>query len=470
MKIFLHSTYTKVFPALLVFGVAAGSCKKIIQIPAHPPSQIPSATVFADSADIMSAVAGIYSNFGASSGSGFSSNITLYTGLTGDELNASGSGDPSSIQFLNNGILGNNSNVSGLWMQAYSDLYQVNACLDGIGSNTVISASLKQQLTGEIEVVRALYYFNLVNLFGPVPVVLSTDYTATAKLPRVSVDSVYDQIIADLTGALKLLTVNYPSDGRARPNVYTAMALLAKVYLYRGAWQSADSLATIVIGSGSFSLETDLNNVFLDGSAEAIWQLPANGLYYQTPDPQNFVPYADGVIPSYPVSDFLQHSFEAGDQRVQKWIGIAQVDESGNGNLTSYYYPDKYKNRDAASATTEDYMVLRLGELYLIRAEASAELNQLTEAVADINMVRQRAGLAGSTANTQPQVLAAVMHERQTELFCEWGNRWFDLIRSGTIDAVLGAEKPGWKPSFALFPIPLDQMSLNPFLTQNPGY
>ncbi len=470
MKFFLPVTYTKVFLVLPLACLLAGSCKKLIEIPANPPSQLASAQIFTDSANIMGALAGMYSNFGASPGSSFSSKLTLFTGLAGDELGADGYIDPSEAQFLNNSLISNNDGVSDLWSLAYSDLYKVNACLAGIGASTAISEALKQQLTGEIKVVRALYYFNLVNLFGPVPLVLSTDYAATGKLPRASADSVYAQIIADLTDAGKQLTTSYPSEGRARPNVYTAEALLAKVYLYRGEWQLAEDLATEVIGSGSFALETALNNVFLDGSSEAIWQLPSNGMYSQVPDAQYFVPYDAGTVPNYSISGFLMDAFEAGDQRKQKWIDASEVDENGDGTLTPYYYPAKYKNRDPGSATMEDYMILRLGELYLVRAEASARLNKLTDAVADINQVRQRAGLSGSAAVTQTEVMASIMQEWQTELFCEWGNRWSNLKRWGTIDAVLGAEKPNWKPAFSLLPIPLNQLRLNPFLTPNPGY
>ena len=115
-------------------------------------------------------------------------------------------------------------------------------------------------------------------------------------------------------------------------------------------------------------------------------------------------------------------------------------------------------------------MVFRLAEQYLIRAEALAQQNKLDSALADLNLVRQRAGLGNSTAVTGTDVLAAVMHERQTELFAEWGHRWFDLRRTGTIDAVLGAVKPGWQPTDSTLPVPFTQIQDNSLLTQNPGY
>jgi len=110
--------------------------------------------------------------------------------------------------------------------------------------------------------------------------------------------------------------------------------------------------------------------------------------------------------------------------------------------------------------------------MYLIRAEAAAELNNLSGALADVNIIRARAGLAASTANvtSQTAVLAAVMHERQTELCFEWGNRWFDLKRTGTAGTVLTAEKTGWQSYDTLYPLPQAQIQLNNQLTQNPGY
>ena len=469
MKNFQYLTYPKAFAALLLFCTMASSCKKLIEIPASPPSQLSSGQVFADSTNIIGAIAGVYTSFGVTTGGGLITNSMLYTGLSGDEL-TTGAYDVGDVQFMNNSLISSNSYVSKMWSDAYSNIYQVNACIAGITSTTAISAALKKQLIGEIKVVRALYYFRLVNLYGGVPLVLSTDYTTTAKIPRATVDNVYLQITTDLTDAVKSLSVNYPSAGRARPNIYVAKALLANVYLYRGDWQNAETLTTEVINSGVYSLEADLNNVFLDGSNEAIWQLPANGQYSQTTDGQFFVSYADGVASSYPVSAFLKNAFEADDQRLEKWIGTSQVDENGDGNLTASYYPYKYKNRDAAVTPAEDYMMIRLGEVYLIRAEARARLSKLAEATADENMVRTRAGLTASTAANSTEVVASIMHERQTELFCEGASRWFDLKRWATIDAVLAAEKPNWKSSFALFPIPIDQMRLNPFLTQNPGY
>ena len=191
--------------------------------------------------------------------------------------------------------------------------------------------------------------------------------------------------------------------------------------------------------------------------------------YEQTAEAQNFIP-SDGTTPRYLVTPFLLNKFEAGDQRRQRWVGTTVV----NGNPLSY--PFKYRNRQATDLPLEGYMILRLAEVLLIRAEAAARLNNLAGALSDIDIIRERAGLEGSTADvtSQEAVLNAVMHERQVELCFEWGNRWFDLKRNVTPSTsaatVLNAEKAGYTPQAALYPIPQDQRDLNTALNQNEGY
>lgn len=461
MKQLLHIN-KRTLAVLLFTALVVSSCKKLIEIPPNPPNEIPSAHVFADSADIMSAIAGIYTNFKASAYSvSFASGwISEYGGLSSDELHNATTYAGAGLVEQNN-IAVDDGTMQGMWQAAYQSMYQINACLQGISTTTAFSDSLKQQLLAEIKVVRALYYFNLVNLWGSVPLVTDINYTTNATLPRTPVDSIYMFIRNDLATARSTLKASYPSDGHMRPNLFTADALSAKVFLYLQQWDSAATMAGQVIGSGLYSLEPDPNNVFLDGSQEAIWQLPANGSYYQTAEANTFNP-GYSPTPSYAIKDVLQKAFEPGDLRATDWIGTS----SANVN-----YPNKYKLLTIYDPGTEDYMILRLADQYLILSEAQAHLGQLTDALTNLDMVRSRAGLAGSTASTQNDILAAVQHERQTELFCEWGNRWFDLKRTGAIDSVMNAEKPGlWKPSAALYPIPKNELLSNPFLTQNPGY
>ena len=447
------------------------SCKKLIQIPPNPPTEITTSEQFADSATAITAMADVY-DYPTSPGTGFTFNdglLSVCSGLSSDELVIGSNSQAPFLQFLQYGVTPLNPTVNSLWVDPYVGIYAVNAILSGVATSSGLSASLKTQLTGELQFVRALYYFDLVNLFAAVPLVMTTDYNVSAKIGRTSLDSVNAQIMTDLRAAGQALPVTYPSAGHLRPNLYTVKALLAKVELYQKNWQAAYNAADTIINSGVYSLEPNLDNVFLDGSQEAIWQLPATGQNDITTDANNFVPQTNGTAPNYPMTSYLVNAFEPGDQRLQNWTGMAIVN-TGSANDT-LYYPYKYKNVSPYSPpTNEDFMVFRLAEQYLIHAEAAAELGNLGTAISDLNTVRARAGLAATTAATQADLLTAIMHERQVELFTEWGNRWFDLNRTGTANTVLNAEKGGFQPYMALYPVPFPQIQVNTLLTQNPGY
>jgi len=447
------------------------SCKKLIEIPANPPTNITRQQVFADSATAISAVAGVYSFTPSNNNNNgipyFSGYFDVTTSLSAHEVSYTANyGDYT--QFYSYTLTPQNQEINALWSSPYGEIYQINDILANITNNGNLSPSLIKQLTGEMEVVRAFVYFYQVNLFGGVPVVTTTDYTTNAQLPRATSAAVYTQILADLNDAVKKLPTTYPSAGHVRPNLYTAVALQAKVHLYQGNWQAAYNEADSVISSGGFSLLTDLNSVFLDGSAEAIWQVPVENAYQGSGDAQNFVPY--GGTPNYVVTDSLLSKFGANDLRKADWLGFNVV------NNDTLYYAYKYKDLAPTTPAT-DFMMLRLGEMYLIRAEAAAQLNKLSQAVADVNTIRARAGLAVTTvdATSQKAVLGAVRDERRLELCFEFGNRFFDLGRtstdskypsSGQAPAVL----VGWQPDFAIYPVPLTQRQLNSHLTQNPGY
>jgi tetratricopeptide (TPR) repeat protein len=463
MKAFSISKIVTV--AVMLVGLASTSCKKLIEIPSKATNKVSTEFVFTDSASIVSAVAGVYTNFGLSAFSPLfgSGAVSIYTGLTSDELTV-GASTYTGTAFYNNQITTDNSTNSSIWSDAYRNLYQINICINGIQGSNAISSKLKNQLIGELKFDRAFYYYYMVNLWGRLPIVTSTDYKETQLIPRSSVEDVFKLIVTDLSEAQQLLRVEYPSAGRARPNLHVAQALLAKVYLYLGQYQNAADAAGKVIASPLYKLPA-LNEVFLSGSEEAIWQLPANGTYYQTVEGATFIPYSPSAQPNYVLSPQLLDAFETGDPRISSWTGVSTV------GTNSYYYPYKYKNTNAGQSPAEDYMMLRLADIYLVRAEAYAQLDMLPEALADLNKVRDRAKNRDDiSTNSKAVAVSAILHERQVELFCEWGNRWIDLKRTKTIDAVLGAAKPFWKTSAALFPVPLAERQANPALDQNKDY
>ena len=123
---------------------------------------------------------------------------------------------------------------------------------------------------------------------------------------------------------------------------------------------------------------------------------------------------------------------------------------------------------------SEYIIVLRLAEQYLIRAEARAQQGNLTGAIEDLDIIRARAGLPHTAATTREDLLHAIAHERQVELFTEWGHRWFDMKRTNTIDIIMPAvceQKGGtWDSRWSLYPIPLKEVQRAPNIKQNPGY
>ncbi len=234
------------------------------------------------------------------------------------------------------------------------------------------------------------------------------------------------------------MTASYASSTNTRPNEMAAAALLARVYLYQKDWVNAETQASMVINSGSYNLESNLNNVFLATSGETIFQLarPANN----TAEGLAFIPSSSSAKPAFAIRSSLLNAFTSGDNRKTSWLNGDTI------NGTIYYYPYKYKQR-VNNPVTEYNVVLRLAEVYLIRAEARAEQNNISGGQADIT-IRNRAGLANTTASTSAALLNAIASERQLELFAEWGHRWFDLKRTGTIDTVIGTAKSiVWKPA-----------------------
>ena len=266
---------------------------------------------------------------------------------------------------------------------------------------------------------------------------------------------------------------------RVRPNTWAAMALLARVYLYSGNWAGADSAASVVINNTQqFSL-SNIDSTFLRsnlGNNEAIWQLQPvmNKPVTNTQDARMFIiPSAGlGALGNAGVylSDDLLNAFEVGDRRRSHWT--KSITLSGK----TFYFPFKYKINATALTTpvTEHLMILRLGEQYLIRAEARANEGNITGAQSDLNAIRARAGLGATSASTQSEILSAILHERQVEFFTELGHRWLDLKRTGTVDitmSVVASQKgTAWMSYQQWYPLPVSDLQFDSKLKQNAGY
>ncbi|MBC9929098.1 RagB/SusD family nutrient uptake outer membrane protein [Chitinophaga qingshengii] len=468
-KLFILTSPICVLSACIIIFSCA--CNKFADV-GDPATKITTEQLFKDDASATSSILGIYSALSAYGLNIIGGGATVCGSLTADELTCT---NPTSdyAEFQNNAISTTNFvNQYKLWSVAYTIIYQTNICVEGLSNSTNLTPALKKQLLGEAKLVRSLTYFYLVQLFGGVPLITQSDYHQAAIKGRSQPSEVYDFIISDLTDAKGLLSAAYPSAGRLRPNSYTASALLAKVYLYTNNWQLAEKEANNVISANIYKLEPDLNQVFLAGSKEAIWQLQSVAAGSNTGEGSAFVnPDAD-VMPGYLVTDKLLNSFEVGDPRKIAWIGSKAV------NGQSYYFPYKYKVASSASTTiTENYVMFRLAEQYLIRAEAAIRQGKIPAGISDLNILRSRARgndtsiLRDITTNqNMDDALKAILQERQVELMAEWGNRWCDLKRFNKARLVLQSIKPGWKDTDTLYPIPDQEMRLNKNLTQNNGY
>jgi len=450
---------------ILIIGVSLISCKKFIEV-GVPKTQLVTASVFKNDATAKSAMDGIYSLM-MSNSSFASANVTVYSGLSADEFD-NYSTTQSYIELYSNSITVTNGNILSLWTDAYKYIYDANSVLEGLKDNQNVSSSMKQELEGEAKFIRAFCYFYLTNLYGDIPLVLTTDYRISSVLSRTSQDSVYNQIISDLTSAQSELLADYSfSNGeRTRPNKYAATALLARVYLFAKQWANAEEAATELINDVSvYRLENNLDSVFLKNSHEAIFQLAPVRPNENT---REEIVLAILIKPgTVALTSNLVNSFEGNDKRRQSWID--SISSSG----MEYYFPYKYKIFKTGQPVTEYYMMLRLAEQYLIRAEANAEQNKLSDidgAVADLNIIRHRAGLPDyNGAGDQQSVLTAILNERKHEFFAEWGHRWLDLKRTNTANTIL-SYKPDWQSSDALYPIPQSEILNDGNLSQNPGY
>lgn len=454
-----------IFIGIITGMLISTGCEKFVQVPS-PRNQLLNDAVFSDSANSTSAVLGIYISAIEAYGLSFSSGgITVYTGLSGDELLTSSTGYLDEMEFYENSITPGNYINSSFWIDAYRQIYNANACVEGLLESEGISASVKNQLLGEARLYRAFIYFNLVNLYGEVPLVTGTDFRINKALPRLKTNEIFDFLISELDECRNLLKPEYVGNGRLRPNLYAALFLLSKAHLYMGNWEESEKAATEIISSGYYVLESQLDNVFLATSREAIWMISPVLPGYETWEGYFFVPDGFASAPTYQISDSLYNSFESDDLRKKHWTKTYEA------YGTSYTIPYKYKlGYDGLIVPRENYVVFRLSDAFLIRGEARAHLNKLDAANEDLNTVRERAALVHKNYTSQTELLNALFRERRSELFLEWGNRWYDLKRTNTANTVLAPIKPGWDEYDALFPIPQTEISTNPFLTQNPGY
>jgi starch-binding outer membrane protein, SusD/RagB family len=419
----------------------------------EPQSSIPASEVFKDKNGITRGINGAYSSF--QSLSYYGRTYGIFADLAADNLvhppNA------TSVPYAevdNNSILPENGTVDGMWTAIYDGINVANNVIVQVPNILEMTAAEKNVALAELYFIRALHHFNLLNYFGAIPIKTTpTVGVADVNVARDPVDAVYRAIIDDL-----LFAVNYLPDGssKIRATNQAANALLARVYLYQKDYGNASARATLVIEDGGYALKDNFADVFAsEETEESIFEIDFIPVDRNRIAEYNFPLTLNGRREVAP-SDDLIAKYSSSDERL-----AASIAYTGTSP-----YAIKY---DDLSTGADNVIVLRLAEMYLIRAEAEARLNvDLQQAKDDLNMVRLRAGLPGTAANSQSALLSAIEEERRLEFAFE-GHRWFDLVRTGrAVDVLLTVTDEDQ----TLFPIPLSEMltNTNPGMYQNPGY
>ncbi|MFD2572864.1 RagB/SusD family nutrient uptake outer membrane protein [Spirosoma soli] len=436
---------------ILILLVAA-SCNTL---EVKPFQQLPDNGAITDAGSARAALLGAYSNVQ----NYYQLNYPVLGYLPGDNVRFNGTLNQF-LQVDQNALSADNVIITETWTQIYQAINSVNNVIAALPDITdpLLTTAEKNQLLGEAYFIRALNYFDLGRAWGGVPLVLKpTRSVADGKgVKRSTQAQTYDQVLADLTQAESLLP-----DGTTRNRAVksTARALRARLHLYRQQWADAESFATQVLTNKNYSLVTPYRTFFTAPflSSESIFELT-----YSIADANshwnNWYPSAlGGQYTLQPTPDFitLVNRADVGGSRNAL---IATVKSGG----TDFVYGNLY-NR--AAQRDDPYYVIRVAELYLIRAEARAQQGKLADALADLNAVRTRAGVAASTAATPTELLRAVENERRVEFAFE-ADRWFDLVRTGRVGEVLGVtDQRKW-----LFPIPFNDIAADSDLEQNPGY
>lgn len=445
--------------ALLPFG-----CTDFVEVD-PPKNTLVLETVFEDPATVESALANLYYDMREQGMVSGYRGLTPMMGIYSDELDYYGF-DADLTQLYRHDVLPGNNITTEWWGQAYHLIYGANDILQGVEGSNSLTENEKKRFKGEALFIRAYMHSLLVSVFGDVPYITTTDYQQNNSVSRTASASVYENIVTDLIQAIKVLEDLEPfSSEKVLADHFAAKALLARMYQHIENWELAEAVSSELIQS--FLLEDDLDQVFLKDSEETIWQLKAD-----EESPLNTREAEQLIIQGVPgqrfaLTDNLLEAFEAGDLRKEHWVASM----SDTDNTVTLFYPYKYKAGLNETESLEYSILFRLAEQYLIRAEARAHLGDLEGAKADLNVIRNRAGLPDTDATTLNELLDAVSNERRVELFTEQGLRWFDLKRTGRADEVIGDLKPNWKSTDVLLPIPVTELEANPnLLPQNDGY
>lgn len=463
--------------------VATVSCKDDY-LDVTQPGRVDATEFFTTQDDALQATSAIYSALRSWENSAFPAQYVF--GVPADDVEkGSNPGDASFINAYNNfSYTASDSGVEGYWIGQWQFVNRCNQVITNVPKISM-DESLKNRLVAEAKMLRAYFYFNLVRIYGGVPIFDGLPSDGNYNIPRNSVSEVYDFIIADLTAAAAVLPQTYDSANVGRVTKGGALGLLSKVYLYKKDWQKAYDTSNQVIALG-YSLDPDFNHLFRPAGefgSESVIEVNC-----QCSSQYGGSQYAEvqGVRNQFGWGFFtpsaaLESAFETGDIRKELTI-LREGETTLEGDLIhkgdpqagdmwnqKTYVPTSLNNSSCGYGSIQNIRILRFAEVLLINAEAANELGNTSTAITNLNKVRTRAQLANTTASTQAALRTAIWNERRVELAME-GDRFVDLVRTGQASTVLASY--GYKANKnEVFPIPLNSINQsNGILTQNTGY
>jgi len=489
MKNMKYMKYMKYILMVIFSGFLLNSCTKDF-LETEPYENLSTAVAISSVDDATVALMGAYSALQSSNYYG--RNFVVTPDVASDNVKVSPENSGRFLSEYNYSMIATSGNPRTFWNIAYDAIDRTNHIIEIIPSLESGDAADRNQILGEALAIRALVHFDLVRYFAQ-PYNLSDNSAADnangsgghlgvpyIKISEIGTPSrntvaeVYTEIVADLQEAISLMASTNTTSGRF--SGIGAKALLAKVYLYMEDWANTKQMAADVINSGVYSLVPTASYISswgLEYSTESVLSLAMSIVDYRQTNALGYIYLESGYGDLVATAD-LMDLYEADDVRGYDENNLDADGVSGWFKLVSgAVYINKYPGRDGTDGL-DNTPILRLSEMYLIRAEAQAELGETTAAVADLDLIRQR-GNPSATATTVAgaALIDEILLERQKDLAFE-GNRLWDLTRRKRsvvrVDHTLeNGTTPYPNVRFA-YPIPQRELDANPNMVQNKGY